>query len=61
MRLNAFKFKFGSAIEYPDARLTLEFTTADGLSGELVGIGKSCANLMELYRSRFLPNFILEA
>ena len=60
MRLDAVRFNFSSENEHPDARLTLEFTTADGLSGELVGAGKSCRHLMDIYKSRFLPNFILE-
>ena len=38
--------------------LLVEYTTADGVSGELWGEGeKSCAHLLEIYKDRFLKNF----
>lgn len=44
----------------PESRsiLLVEYSTGDGVSGELWGVGeKSCAHLMEIYKHRFLKNF----
>ena len=40
-----------------ESHLELQFTTADGLSGELWAAGPGCTRLMEIYRERFLKNF----
>ena len=56
IRLNARKYEFGDATE--DSQLELEFTTTDGLAGTLSATGQGCIRLMEVYRSRFLANFI---
>ena len=55
IRLDARRFKFDA----PEAasELALEFTTTDGLSGELLASGEGCSHLMEIYRSKFLTNF----
>ena len=55
VELDARKFNFGT----PDrnSRLRLEFTTTDGLSGELWGEGEGCTHLMTIYKERFLRNF----
>ena len=55
IRLDARRFKFGDP--EPESELALEFTTADGLSGELLASGEGCSRLMEVYREKFLPNF----
>ena len=55
IRLDARRFKFNDPD--PESELALEFTTTDGLSGELLASGEGCSRLMEIYRRRFLANF----
>ena len=56
IRFDARNYDFS---EYtPESELSLEFSTKDGLTGELFASGEGCKRLMEIYRSRFLPNFI---
>ena len=55
IRLNARKYDFESLKN--DSELDLEFTTRDGLTGELSASGEGCAHLMEIYKRRFLLNF----
>ena len=55
MRLNARKYDFKKLTK--DAELDLEFTTKDGLTGELSATGDACAHLMKIYKGRFSVNF----
>ena len=55
MRLDARNFEFEGPNS--DSSLTLQFTTRDGLSGELWATGLGCSRLVEIYRDRFLKNF----
>ena len=56
VQLDARNYDF-SPLHASDSRLKLEFTTTDGLSGELWGEGEGCLRLMEIYKTRFLGNF----
>lgn len=56
MRLDAHNYNFEDV--RPESRLKLEFTTRDGLNGELYATGEACSELMGIYRKRFLPNFL---
>ena len=56
IRISARNYDF---IEHrEDSELELEFSTADGVSSALSADGAGCPCLMELYKNRFLPNFI---
>ena len=58
MRLDARDFDFGDQMG-SDSRLRLEFTTKDGLTGELFAKGEeACQDPMKIYRKKFLPNFL---
>ena len=61
IRLDARSFEFNDCPKdsdcTEDSTLDLEFTTTDGLSSEISAAGKGCAELMEIYRDRFLRNF----
>ena len=59
VQLDARHFDFSTPTG--DSHLELQFTTADGLSGELWGSGPGCARLMEIYKARFLANFYPQA
>ena len=57
IRLNARNYEFTDPVE--DSELELEFSTIDGVSGILSANGAGCHYLMEVYKSRFLQNFIV--
>ena len=56
IRLNARNYEFGECIR--ESELELEFSTEDGVTGVLSANGEGCGRLMELYREKFIPNFI---
>ena len=57
IRLNARNYKFKEA-DKEDSELDLEFSTIDGVSSMLSANGSGCGRLMEIYKHRFLDNFI---
>ena len=56
VRISAWNFAFEDPTE--DSQLELEFTTTDGFSGVLSATGAVCRQLMDIYQSRFMDNFI---
>ena len=58
IRLDAHDFDFEEEV-HPESRLRLEFTTMDGLTGELFAKGEdACRGLMSIYHDKLLPNFL---
>lgn len=55
IRLNAVEYDLVNPTV--SSQLEIEFTTTDGATGELSATGERCRALMELYKTRFLPNF----
>ena len=55
VQLDARKFDFDKHAS--NSILMLQFTTTDGMSGELWGEGEGCPRLMEIYKKWFLKNF----
>lgn len=54
VRLTAHNYEFLEP--HHESRLELEFSTSDGLSGILSGVGFRCEGLMKIYHERFLKN-----
>ena len=56
IRLNARSYDFSDPVE--NSQLDLEFTTVDSASGVLSANGQGCRHLMQIYKNRFVTNFI---
>ena len=56
IRLTADHYDFEN--EREESQLDLEFTTKDGLSSMISAISRGCPQLLQLYRNRFVTNFI---